>query len=117
MPSERFGLISTAVNASIRTMTSMPSAWASCTLNSLRIVSSSYSVQVHMNRFEGGRMYEYGVAIDKKYGTSWANLLYTLYQKIEPWETRELEQLRSAAKHSVVAHTKLYFTLRPHHRM
>src|SRR5580693_9316658 len=40
---------------------------------------------VKENRFEGGRTFEYGLAIDKKYGKGWAQFLDTLSRRIEPW--------------------------------
>lgn len=70
---------------------------------------------VKENRFEGGRMYEYGLAIDRTYGAGWAAFLYKLSQKIEPWETKELQQLRSAAKMGFPVFKQVYFELRPHH--
>jgi hypothetical protein len=55
----------------------------------------------------------YRERLNEKWGAGWAAFLYHLSQKIEPWEISELEQLRSAAKHSVAAYTKLYFDLSP----
>ena len=53
---------------------------------------------VKENRLEGGRTYEYGVAIDKKYGAGTATFLKKLSRTIEPWETREQDQLTAAAR-------------------
>ena len=60
------------------------------------------------NRFEGGRPYEFSVAIDKRYGKGTAKKLYQLSMKIRQWEISELEQLTGAAKHSWLAYTTLY---------
>ena len=68
------------------------------------------------NRFEGGRMYEYGIAIDKLHGKGTAQFLYKLSQKIEPWTITELEQLTSAARMGYPVYCQLYFTLRPAHK-
>lgn len=72
---------------------------------------------VKENRFEGGRMYEYGMAIDQKYGKGWAEFLNQLSRKIEPWTTEELEQLRSAARMGPKVYEHLYFELRPNQRL
>jgi hypothetical protein len=67
------------------------------------------------NAYNGGRTYEYAIALDLKFGSGWAEFLYKLSQKIEPWETEELEQLRSAARMGPRAYQQLYFELRPTH--
>lgn len=67
------------------------------------------------NRYSGGVTYEYGVALDKKYGKGTAAFLERLSRKTEPWETRELDQLRAAAKYGTTVYTQVYFELRPHH--
>jgi hypothetical protein len=67
------------------------------------------------NRFEGGRMFEYGLAIDQKYGAGTAAFLDTLSRKIEPWSITELQQLRSAARMGHPVFLMLYRELRPHH--
>ena len=68
------------------------------------------------NRFEGGRTYEYGLAIDRKYGAGCAEFLNQLSRKIEPWTVQELEQLRSAARMGPRVFEQLYFEMRPAHR-
>jgi hypothetical protein len=60
------------------------------------------------NRFEGGRPYEFGIAIDKRWGKGTAARLYKLSQTTKQWEIKELEQLTSAARHSYLAYTQLY---------
>ena len=60
------------------------------------------------NRFEGGKPYEFGLAIDDKFGKGTAAKLFTLSKTTEQWEIRELEQLTSAARHSYLAYTTLY---------
>jgi hypothetical protein len=70
---------------------------------------------VKENRFEGGRTFEYGQAIDQKYGEGWAVFLNELSKKIEPWSIAELQQLRSAARIGPRAYEQLYRELRPHH--
>ncbi len=45
------------------------------------------------NRFAGGVTYEYSVGLDRRFGAGWAAFLDKLSQTIEPWETRELDQL------------------------
>ena len=69
------------------------------------------------NRFEGGRMFEYGLAIDEKYGAGTALFLKKLSEKIEPWTTTELQQLRSAARMGHQVYEQLYWELRPSHFM
>jgi hypothetical protein len=70
---------------------------------------------VKENRFEGGRTFEYGQAIDQKYGEGWAAFLNELSKKIEQWSIAELQQLRSAARMGYQVFRQLYFSLRPHH--
>jgi hypothetical protein len=68
------------------------------------------------NSFNGGMTYEYGLAIDRKYGKGWAAFLEKLARAKENWTTKELEQLRSAARMGPRAYQQLYFELRPHHQ-
>lgn len=67
------------------------------------------------NRFEGGRMFEYGLAIDAKYGAGTALFLKKLSETIEPWTITELQQLRSAARMGARVYEAVYFELRPEH--
>jgi hypothetical protein len=60
------------------------------------------------NRFEGGRPYEFALAIDKKFGKGIAQKLYKLSHISRQWEIKDLEQLTSAARHSYLAYTTLY---------
>lgn len=69
----------------------------------------------HVSKYGIKEMDLYRENLDAKWGAGTADFLFKLSQKSEPWETAELEQLRSAAKHSVAAYAKLYFELRPHH--
>lgn len=72
---------------------------------------------VKENRFEGGRTFEYGQAIDRKYGEGWAAFLNELSKEIEPWSVTELQQLRAAAKMGQRVYELVYFELRPHHSL
>ena len=69
------------------------------------------------NRFEGGRMFEYGLAIDKKYGPGTALFLKQLSEKIEPWTIPELQQLRAAARMGPRVYEQFYFEIRQSHRL
>jgi hypothetical protein len=60
------------------------------------------------NRFEGGKPYEFALAIDERFGKGTAAKLFKLSKTIKQWEIGELEQLTSAAKHSYLAYTTLY---------
>jgi hypothetical protein len=62
----------------------------------------------HDNIYLEGRSYEFGLAIDKKFGKGTAAWLYKLSKTIKLWEVKELEQLLSAARHSYLAYTTLY---------
>jgi len=70
----------------------------------------------HNNKYGMKDMDLYRENLDKKWGDGTAQFLYKLSQKIEPWETTELEQLRTAARMGPRAYEQLYFELRPHHR-
>lgn len=63
------------------------------------------------NRFEGGKPYEFGLYIDRKWGRGTAKKLYRLSKKIWQWEISELEQLADAARHSFMAYRQVYDTL------
>jgi hypothetical protein len=60
------------------------------------------------NRFEGGKPSEFGIAIDTNFGKGTAQQLFNLSKTTKQWESGELEQLTSAAKHFYPAHTTLY---------
>lgn len=60
------------------------------------------------NVYGDGKAYEHGLAIDAKYVHGTAAELYRLSKTIKQWDTRELEQLIAAAKHSYLAYTQLY---------
>ena len=49
-------------------------------------------------RYDGGRTFEFGAAIDRQYGRGTAAFLERLSRKIEPWTTEELGTLRAAAR-------------------
>jgi hypothetical protein len=68
------------------------------------------------NRYVGGRTYEYGIALDKKFGRGTAAFLERLSHKTEPWDTRELDQLKVAARYGARVYEQVYFELRPAHR-
>jgi hypothetical protein len=59
--------------------------------------------------------YEYGLALDEKFGPGTSLFLKKLSEKIEPWTTNELEQLRSAARMGYPVFLTLYEELRSHH--
>jgi hypothetical protein len=67
------------------------------------------------NRYSGGVTYEYGVALDRKWGRGTAAFIERLSRKIEPWETRELGTLRDAARRGARVYEQTYFTLRSGH--
>ncbi|HLY40455.1 MAG TPA: recombination protein NinG [Terracidiphilus sp.] len=70
----------------------------------------------HNTKYAMKDMDLYRENVDKKWGAGTAQFLYKLSQTIEPWETRELEQLRTAARMGPRAYEQLYFELRPSHR-
>jgi hypothetical protein len=47
------------------------------------------------NRFEGGRTYEYGLALDRKYLKGTAARLFKESQKIKQWDVKTLSSLRT----------------------
>ena len=71
----------------------------------------------HNNKYGMKDMDLYRENIDKKWGAGTAQFLYKLSQKIEPFTTDELEQIRTAAKMGYPVFRQIYFELRPHHRM
>ncbi|HKF48305.1 MAG TPA: recombination protein NinG [Terracidiphilus sp.] len=70
----------------------------------------------HNNKYGMKDMDLYRENLDLKWGAGTAQFLYKLSQIIEPWETKELEQLRSAARMGPRVYEKFYFELRPHHQ-
>ena len=60
------------------------------------------------NRFEGGRTYEYGLALDKRYGAGTAKKLEKLSREIKQWQIEELEALTVAARMGVNVYNQLY---------
>ena len=69
----------------------------------------------HNNKFGMKDMDFYRENLDRKWGKGTADRLYKLSQKIEPWTTEELEQLRSAARMGYPVYCQFYRKLRPHH--
>lgn len=67
------------------------------------------------NRFLGGRTFEYGLAIDKRYGKGWAIFLDKLSKEYCGWSLDELNQLTDAARRGPRVYNALYFELRPTH--
>ena len=59
--------------------------------------------------------YEYGLAIDRKYGKGWAAFLEKLARTQSDWTMEELEQLRGAARMGYPVYLQLYKQLRPTH--
>jgi hypothetical protein len=55
--------------------------------------------------------YEFGLAIDERFGKGTAAKLFKLSKTTKQWEVGELEQLTSAARHSYLAYTTLYDSL------
>jgi hypothetical protein len=68
------------------------------------------------NRFEGGKTFEYGLALDKKYGKGCAIFLEKLSRTIENWTEGELATLREAAKIGERVYEDIYYGLRPTHQ-
>jgi cytolysin (calcineurin-like family phosphatase) len=54
------------------------------------------------------KAYEHGLAIDQKYVQGTAAELYRLSKTIKQWDTRELEQLVSAAKMGYPVYVQMY---------
>ena len=71
--------------------------------------------QGHVTKYGIKDMDLYRENIDAKWGAGMADFLYKLSQKIEPWTTDELAQLRSAARLGPRVYQQLYFELRPKH--
>jgi hypothetical protein len=67
------------------------------------------------NRYAGAKTYEYGVALEKKYGKGTGAFLERLSRRIEPWSTEELGTLRDAARRGSRVFEITYRLLRPHH--
>jgi hypothetical protein len=63
------------------------------------------------NRFEGGKPYEFGLAIGKEFGEGTAQQLFTLSKITKQREIGELDELTSAATHSYLAYDQLTHTL------
>lgn len=62
-----------------------------------------------------GKTYEHGVFIDKLHGRGAAAFLERLSRKTEPWDTRELDQLKAAARMGYQVFLQVYMELRPNH--
>jgi hypothetical protein len=67
------------------------------------------------NRYSGGVTYENGVALDRKFGRGTAAFLERLSRKTELWDTRELDQLKMAARMGWRVYAQVYFELGPLH--
>jgi hypothetical protein len=65
------------------------------------------------NRFEGGRAYEYGLALDRKYVKGTAARLFKESQKIKQWEVKDLEFLADAARKGPAVYNQAYESLMP----
>ena len=68
------------------------------------------------NRFAGGKTFEYGVALDKKYGKGCALFLERLSRKIENWDVNEVNVLRDAAKRGWRVYEQVFYELRPNYK-
>ena len=60
------------------------------------------------NTFRGGLPYEFGLALDEKWGKGTAKKLYELSMKTKIWDIRELEQLTDAAQKGRLVYVQLY---------
>lgn len=69
----------------------------------------------HSVKFASKDMDLYRENLNVRWGKGTTEFLYRLSQNIEPWETRELEQLRAAARIGYPVYLQLYRELRPHH--
>ncbi|MDE2233431.1 MAG: recombination protein NinG [Patescibacteria group bacterium] len=88
-------------------------------------VSTLYATRFHprningqcayCNRYNGGKTFEYGLNLDKKWGNGWANFLEKLSHTEGKWTTEEMKGLRDAAKRGHRVYEQYYFTLRPTH--
>ncbi|MDE2098537.1 MAG: recombination protein NinG [Patescibacteria group bacterium] len=69
------------------------------------------------NRFEGGRTFEYGLALDRRYGTGCALFLDKLSRSFEgAWSLDDMAFLTDAARKGARVYEQVYYSLRPHHR-
>jgi hypothetical protein len=69
------------------------------------------------NRFMGGRTFEYGLAIDKRYGTGWALFLEKLSHDYAGWSMDDIAYLMDAARRGSRVYEQAYFQLKPEHRL
>ena len=60
------------------------------------------------NRFEGGRLYEFALFIDERWGEGTAKELYKLSQEIWQWEVSELDCLTDCAKRGMNVYMQQY---------
>ncbi len=74
-----------------------------------------YAQGLKENRFEGGKEWEFGQGIDRRWGKGSAAFLKKLARENCQWTTNELEQLKCAAKLSWRAYQQVYRELRPNH--
>ncbi len=63
------------------------------------------------NTYQDGKAYEYGLALDKKFGQGTAEMLFQESQKTKQWEARELISLIEACKMGYEEYEKTYFDL------
>ena len=70
---------------------------------------------VKENRFQGGKTYEYGLALDKKYGKGTSLFLENLSRKICQWDLKQLQSLTAAAKIGMKVYEAVYYELKPEH--
>jgi hypothetical protein len=68
------------------------------------------------NGFNGGKTYEYGIELDKRWGEGTAAFLAKLSRTSDPWSIEDLGTLKAAARHGARVYTQCYFELRPAHR-
>ena len=69
------------------------------------------------NRFMGGRTFEYGLAIDKRYGMGWALFLEKLSHDYAGWSMDDIAYLTDAARRGSRVYEQAYFQLKPEHKL
>ena len=67
------------------------------------------------NRFLGGLTFEYGQALDRKFGKGCAAFLEKLSRAEAKWSPEEMDALTDAAKYGHLVYTQTYYMLRPLH--
>lgn len=63
------------------------------------------------NRFDS-KGYEYGLALDKKWGKGTAKMLYKVSQTMKQWSIEDMNLLKDAARHGYPVYTQVYRDLK-----